>query len=191
MMMVPLFGGYVWILRLAWIILTLGTGLLALFDVGSSSSMRLGLPILWGAGVALLRLNLLPMQASVKDVDDTGLAIGQFLAIRMFGGLVGLTISSTIFNSVFSTSISATTVQLTGPLAPLKEVANAVAFIDKLRSLDAPVGTLDQVLRVYLKCFQTIFYTMTGLSGLGLVTSLFIDEIDLKSQGFGNQRFED
>ncbi|EAW21092.1 MFS-type transporter sphD [Aspergillus fischeri NRRL 181] len=191
MMLVPWFGGYVWILRLAWIILTLGTGLLALFDVGSSSSMRLGLPILWGAGVALLRLNLLPMQASVKNVDDTGLAIGQFLTIRMFGGLVGLTISATIFNSVFSTSISATTVQLTGPLAPLKDVANAVAFIDKLRSIDVPVETLDQVLRVYLKCFQTIFYTMTGLSGLGLVTSLFVDEIDLKSQGLGNQRFEE
>lgn len=179
------------VLRLAWVILTLGTGLLALFDVGSSSSMRLGLPILWGAGVALLRLNLLPMQASVKNVDDTGLAIGQFLTIRMFGGLVGLTISATIFNSVFSTSISATAVHLTGPLAPLKDVANAVAFIDKLRSIDVPVETRDQVLRVYLKCFQTIFYTMTGLSGLGLVTSLFVDEIDLKSQGLGNQRFEE
>lgn len=191
MMLVPWFGGYVWILRLAWVILTLGTGLLALFDVGSSSSMRLGLPILWGAGVALLRLNLLPMQASVKNVDDTGLAIGQFLTIRMFGGLVGLTISATIFNSVFSTSISATAVHLTGPLAPLEDVANAVAFIDKLRSIDVPVETRDQVLRVYLKCFQTIFYTMTGLSGLGLVTSLFVDEIDLRSQGLGNQRFEE
>lgn len=191
MMMVPLFGGYVWVLRLAWVILTLGTGLLALFNVGSSSSMRLGLPILWGAGVALLRLNLLPMQASVKNVDDTGLAIGQLLTIRMFGGLVGLTISSTIFNTVFSTSMSATTVPLTGSLAPLQDAANAVAFIDKLRSLDVPVGTLDQVLRVYLKCFQTIFYTMTGLSGLGLMTSLFVDEIDLKSQDLGNQRFEE
>ncbi|KAJ1709263.1 putative MFS transporter [Aspergillus flavus] len=191
MLMVPLFGGYVWVLRLAWIILTLGTGLLALFDVGSSSSMRLGLPILWGTGVALLCLNLLPMQASVKNVDDTGLAIGQFLTIRMFGGLVGLTISSTIFNTVFSTSMSATAVQLTGPLTPLQDAANAIAFIDKLRSPDVPPGTLDHVLRVYLKCFQTIFYTMTGLSGLGLVTSMFVDEIDLKSQDLGNQRFEE
>ncbi|KAJ2899835.1 MFS transporter [Zalerion maritima] len=191
MMMVPLFGGYVWLLRLSWVILTLGTGLLALFDVGSSSSIRYGLPILWGQGVALLRLNLLPMQASVKNVDDTGLAIGQFLAIRMFGGLVGLTISSAIFNNVFSASISDTAVQLTGALAPLKDASNAVNFIDKLRSLEVPLATLDQVLRVYLKCFRTIFYTMTGLSALGLVTSAFLDEIDLKGQGLGNQRFEE
>lgn len=114
MMLVPLFGGYTRVLRLSWVILTLGTGLLALFDVGSSSSMRFGLPILWGVGIASLRLNLLPMQASVKNVDDTGLAIGLLLTIRMFGGVVGLTIASTIFNTVFSKSIASSTAQQIG-----------------------------------------------------------------------------
>ena len=153
--------------------------------------MRYGLPILWGQGVALLRLNLLPIQASVKNVDDTGLAIAQFLSTRMFGGLVGLTISSTIFNSVFSTSITDTTIQLTGALAPLNDASNAVNFSDQLKSRDVAETTLDQVLTVYLKSFRTIFYTMTGLSGLGLITSAFLDEIDLKKQDLGNQRFED
>ncbi|KAF3891680.1 MFS general substrate transporter [Trichophyton interdigitale] len=191
MMMVPFFGGYVWLLRLSWIILALGTGLLALLHVESTSSMRLGVPILWGAGVALLRLNLLPMQASVKKVDDTGLAIGLFLTIRMFGGLIGLTMASTIFNTVFSTTISSSAAQLTGPLLPLRDASNAVAFIEKLRSLDVSPETLLPVLKVYLKCFQTIFYTMTGLSGLGFVTSIFIDEIALSGENLGNQRFEE
>ncbi|PYI00606.1 major facilitator superfamily protein [Aspergillus sclerotiicarbonarius CBS 121057] len=191
MMLIPWFGGYVWILRLAWGITTLGAGLLALFDIGSAASLRFGLPIVWGVGVSLLRLSILPMQASVKHVDDTGLAIGQFLTIRMFGGLVGLTIASSIFNTVFSTALQSSSVQLTGPLEPLREVSNAVAFIDKLRSLDVSRETLNQVLEVYLKCFQTIFYTMTGFSGLGLLTSVFVDEIDLKGQSQGKQRFED
>lgn len=191
MMLVPLFGGYVWLLRLSWVIVTLGSGLLALFEVGSSPSMCYGLPILWGQGVALLRLNILPMQASVKNVDDTGSAIGQFLTIRMFGGLVGLTISSSIFNNVFSRTITDTTLQLTGALAPLKDASNAVSFIDSLASLHVPLSTLDQVLGVYLKCFHTIFYVMTGLSALGLVSSMFLDEINLKGRGLGNQRFED
>ncbi|KAF7518010.1 hypothetical protein PCG10_000680 [Penicillium crustosum] len=193
MMLVPLFGGYVWLLRFSWVILTLGSGLLALFEVGSSASVCYGLPILWGQGVALLRLNILPMQASVKNVDDTGLAIGQFLTIRMFGGLVGLTISSSIFNNVFSRTITDTTptLQLTGALAPLKDASNAVSFIDSLGSLHVPISTLGQVLGVYLKCFHTIFYVMTGLSALGLVSSIFLDEINLKGRGLGNQRFED
>ncbi|PWY64729.1 putative MFS transporter [Aspergillus sclerotioniger CBS 115572] len=191
MMLVPWFGGYVWILRLAWAITALGAGLLALFHVGSAPSLRFGLPIIWGVGVSLLRLSILPMQASVKHVDDTGLVIGPFLTIRMFGGLVGLTIASSIFNTVFASSLRSSNVQLTGPLEPLREVSNAVAFIDKLRSLDVPRESLDQVLEVYLKCFQTIFYTMTGFSGLGLVASIFVEEIDLKGRSQGKQRFED
>ncbi|KAF4969486.1 hypothetical protein FSARC_3272 [Fusarium sarcochroum] len=191
MMMVPLFGGYTWLLRLSWVLLALGTGILALYNLDSQSSMLFGLPVIWGVGVALLRLNLLPMQASVKNVDDTGVAIGQFLTFKMFGGLIGLTIASAIFNTVFSRSIDDTAVQLTGPLAPLDDASNAVAFIKELGSLDVSQQTLDQVLGVYLRCFRTIFYTMTGLGGLGLLTSMFLDEIDLKGQGRGNQRFED
>lgn len=109
----------------------------------------------------------------------------------MFGGLVGLTISSTIFNNMFSNSISNTAVQLTGSLAPLKDASNAVNFIETLRSLDVSSTTLDEILSIYLKCFRTIFYTMTGFGGLGLFTSMFLREIDLKQHSLGSQRFED
>ncbi|KAJ5634814.1 MFS transporter [Penicillium herquei] len=191
MMMVPLFGGYTWLLRFSWVILTLGTGLLALFNIGSPESMRYGLPILWGIGVAMLRLSLLPMSASVKNVNDTGLAIALLLAVRMFGGLVGLTVASTIFNTTFSTSISSSSIDLTGSLAPLRDAANAVNFIDELRTLDISASILDPVLRVYLKCFQNIFYTMAGLGGIGLLASFFIGEIDLNRNDLGNQASEE
>jgi len=46
MMLVSVVGGrYAWILRASWSMVTLGTGLLALFSVEPSSSMQLGLPI--------------------------------------------------------------------------------------------------------------------------------------------------
>ncbi|KAF5980670.1 major facilitator superfamily transporter [Fusarium coicis] len=191
MMMVPLFGGYTWLLRLSWALLTLGIGILAILNLNSPSSMLYGLPILWGTGVALLRLNLLPMQARVKNVDDTGVAIGQFLTIRMFGGLIGLTIASAIFNTVFGKTIASSSLQLSGPLLPLEDASKAVAFIKELRSLSISQTTLNEVLRIYLECFRTIFYTLAGLGALGLLTSMFLEEIDLESQDRGNQRFED
>jgi hypothetical protein len=163
MMMVPWFGGYTWLLRFSWALLALGTGILALFNLSSPSPMLFGLPVIWGTGVALLRLNLLPMQASVKNVDDTGVAIGQFLTIRMFGGLIGLTIASAIFNTVFAKTIASSSLKLTGPLVPLEDASKAVAFIKELGSLSISRGTLNEVLRVYLECFRTIFYTMAGL----------------------------
>lgn len=45
--------GYVWTIRLFWVELTLGTGLLALLDSDSSRSMLLGLPVIWSAGVGV------------------------------------------------------------------------------------------------------------------------------------------
>ncbi|OIW30092.1 MFS general substrate transporter [Coniochaeta ligniaria NRRL 30616] len=193
MMMVPLFGGYVWLLRLSWVILTLGTGLLALFDVSSSPSLRYGLPVLWGQGVALLRLNLLPMQASVKNVDDVGQAIAVFFTLRLFGGLVGLTVSAAVFTNVFATAIADAGVPLTGALEPLGQAANAVNFIGRLRGLGGVVTgeTLGAVLGVYLRCFRMIFYVMTGMGAVGLVSSLGMEEIGLVGGERGGQRFEE
>lgn len=76
---------------------------------------------------------ILPVQASVKNFDDTSLAMEQFLVFCLFGSLVGLTISSATFNNVFSASISNTTIQLTGASVPLKDASNALNFIDELR----------------------------------------------------------
>ena len=183
-------GGYRWVIRAAWTVLTLGTGLLALLGQESSSPMRFGLPILWGVGVALLRLLLLPMQSSVENVDDTSLAIGQLLTFRLFGGLVGLAVASTIFSTVFSASISSIG-KLTGPLTPLNNADDAIAFIAELRKLDVSPDILELVLKVYLKSFRIIFYTMTGLGALGLITSLFTDDLELSRTDLGRQRFEE
>jgi hypothetical protein len=46
MMMVPVFGRYVWLLRISWVITALGTGVLALSRVDASPSILYGIPIL-------------------------------------------------------------------------------------------------------------------------------------------------
>ncbi|KAF2444429.1 hypothetical protein P171DRAFT_485884 [Karstenula rhodostoma CBS 690.94] len=54
-----------------------------------------------------------------------------------------------------------------------------------------PVATLNQALRVYLGSFKVIFYATAALSGLGLVSLVFLDDIELKRKDLGNRRFED
>lgn len=97
----------------------------------------------------------------------------------------------TIFNTIFSSSISSSSIELTRSLAPLQHAANAVSFIDRLRLLDISAATIDPALKVYLKCFRIIFYTMAGLAGLGLVSSFFIAEIDLIRKNPGDQQFDE
>jgi hypothetical protein len=128
------------------------------------------------------------MQASVSDVNDTGLVIGLLLVIRQLGGVVGLALSSTIFNSVFTSSINH--LELPDSLATVRDASQAIAFIPQLRSLNVPADVLGPVLQAYAASMRAVFYTMTGLSAAGLFTSLFIEDVSLKRTELGRQRFE-
>jgi hypothetical protein len=98
--------GYLWSIRISWILTAVGSGVLVLLDTESSVSFSYGLPVIWAAGIGLLlRLLFLPLQASVVRVDDTGVAIGMLLTFRLLGELIGLAICSTTFSSYFSRAI--------------------------------------------------------------------------------------
>jgi hypothetical protein len=121
--------GYRWGIRIAWAFTAVGTGLLVFLDADSTASIAYGLPVIWGAGIGLLlRLLFLPLQASVVRIEDTGLAIGTLLTFRLLGGLVGLSICSTIFSSFFSRSLDSIG-SLPISLEQLKYPEAAVAFI--------------------------------------------------------------
>ncbi|KID90833.1 Major facilitator superfamily domain, general substrate transporter, partial [Metarhizium majus ARSEF 297] len=183
-------SGYLWSIRMFWIVLTVGTGLVALLDEGSPRAMRMAIPIIWGAGIgALLRLLHLPMQASVENVDDTGLAVGLVLWFRLVGGLLGLAVSSSIFISVFAKSIAGVD-NLPESLAPLREASRAISFIPTLRDLGLSRDVLGPVLGAYHKAFQTVFYAMTAFGGVGFVSSLFTKELTLQKSDLGRQAFE-
>lgn len=179
-------------LWLVWGFVTLGTGLLLLLDESSSGNFQRGIPVLWGTGVgALLRLTMLPMQASVPSVDDTGRAIGLLLTFRLLGGVVGLSVSSTIFSSVFASRIEAAR-GLVGGLGVPTDANGAIAFIPNLRMLDdVSAATRQVIIAAYLDAFRAIFYAMTGFAALGLLSSLFIEELSLQQSDLGRQRFEE
>ncbi|KAI0190587.1 hypothetical protein F4808DRAFT_476492 [Astrocystis sublimbata] len=177
----------------SWVILTVGTGILALFDVGSTLSQLRGYPILWGTGVALLRLLILLIQASVKNVDDTGLATSILLLVRFVGSLIGLAIASTTFNTEYSRNLPRIVEYLKGPLGQLEHPDQAIAFIPQLKLLQNQVDpdVLTKILEVYLEAFRTVFYVLTGISGLGFITSLFIQELSLANRESSAQAFEE
>ncbi|KAI1126025.1 major facilitator superfamily domain-containing protein [Nemania abortiva] len=182
--------GYRWSIRLSWILTVVGTGVLVLLDTSSSDDFRRGLPVIWGAGIGfLLRLLTLPLQASVLQVDDTGLAIGILLTFRLLGGLVGLAICSTVFSSIFSQSIAKIEL-LPDVLSVLRSPEQAIASIPLLRSLDLPDEALLAIREAYLHAIRAILYTMTGFSGLGLLSSFFTRDLDLQKTEMGQQRFE-
>jgi hypothetical protein len=183
-------GGYRLRLRILWILTTLGSGLLALLDPASPRSMGLGIPVIWGAGIGgLLQLLLLPMQASVKDVDDIGMAVGLLVSVRILGGLVGVAIGAAVFGTVFGSAIAAVNM-LPDSLALLRDPNQAVALIPTLRNLDLPLDVMAPILHAYLDAIRAVFYTMTGFGGIGILTSIFTEALGLQREELGQQRFE-
>ena len=183
--------GYVWAIRIFWAELTLGTGVLAFLDPDSSRSKLFGLPVIWSAGVgALMRLLHLPMQASVANVDDTGLAIGLVLTFRLMGGLIGLAIGSTLFNNVFASAI-ANVPTLPGSLAILRDGKSAIGYVPELRKVEVAYDVLRPVLNVYLEAMRAIIYAMTAFAFVGLLSSIFTGEHSLQKTDLGRQQFDD
>jgi hypothetical protein len=183
--------GYRWSIRIAWAFTAVGTGLLVLLDGDSTASIAYGLPVIWGTGIGLLlRLLFLPLQASVVRIDDTGLAIRTLLTFRLLGGLVGLSICSTIFSSFFSRSLGFIG-DLPISLDHLRDSEAAAAFIPQLRALDLLDIILEPIIHAYLTSIRAIMYAMTGFTSLGFLSSFLIRELTLEKTEMGQQQFEE
>lgn len=130
------------------------------------------------------------MQASIKHVDDAGLAAGLTVIVRIFGGLIGLAVGSSAFNSVFDAQIASLS-PLPATLSDLSDPRLAIGFIPTLRSLDLPAATMSSIINAYKISFRAIWIVLACFAGVGLVSSLLLEELDLESEEMGKQRFED
>ena len=125
-------------------------------------------------------------------VDDTGLASGMVITVRLTGGLVGLAIASAIFNSVFRKSIGELGGLLPEPLHDiLTNAGGAIEFIPSLRNTDLTKQVLDGLLNAYLKAFRGIWIAMACFAGLCLLCTFFVKDLSLEHSDIGRQAFVD
>lgn len=129
------------------------------------------------------------MQASVKHVDDAGLAAGLTVIFRIFGGLIGLAAGSSAFNGVFGPQIASLS-PLPAEIIELSDPRLAVSLIPTLRSLELPDATMNSIIYAYRISFRAIWIVLAGLSGLGLLSSLLLKELNIETEELGKQRFE-
>ncbi|CAI6083860.1 unnamed protein product [Clonostachys chloroleuca] len=174
-----------------WLLLTLFMGLLCLIDQNTPRAQIYAFQCLLGMGIGIVFTGgQVPMQASVEHVDNTGLAVGTLIVVRIFGALVGLCIGSTVFSSVFAKSI-AELGTLPEPVKILENPTQAIEFIPALRMLDLDEEFMRELIDAYRKPFVAIQIAMTCLSGVGFLTSLLIKELTLEREEVGRQGFEE
>jgi hypothetical protein len=160
---------------LGWLLTALFSGVWCLVSPIASRTMVNSLQALLGIGIgAIFTSTQVPMQASVRHVDDMGLAVGLLVVFRMFGGLTGMALGSTVFNSIFETSIASLGV-LPEEVSVLRDATLAIGFIPKLRNLDQLSPEIMQgIIKAYWKPFRAVWIVLTCLAGAGFITSLFV-----------------
>ncbi|KAH9905641.1 MFS general substrate transporter [Xylariomycetidae sp. FL2044] len=173
-----------------WILTTVFLGLWCLVDHGTPKAQVYVFQSLLGAGLGILfTVTQLPLQASVADVNDMGVAIGTFVTFRLFGALIGLAVGSTAFSSVFETHVRVLET-LPDEAAVLRDPSQAISFIPALVRSHLPDDTMDILINAYRQSFQAIWIVMTVLSGLGLIASFFMKELTLEKEDVGRQGLE-
>ncbi|OTA61524.1 MFS general substrate transporter, partial [Hypoxylon sp. EC38] len=178
------------LLWIGWVTTSVFLGLWCLARQTTPRAEAYVFQALLGTGVGILFTGTqVPMQASVVDVNDTGLAVGMLVVFRLFGALVGLAIGSTAFSSVFQRSIAALGA-LPEQVNVLNDPSQAVGFIPNLRTVDLPEEYMSSLIEAYRKPFQAIWIIMTCFAGIGMLLSFFIKELSLENEDVGRQGFE-
>ncbi|KAI1099759.1 MFS general substrate transporter [Jackrogersella minutella] len=179
------------IILASWVCTAVSVGLFTLWDRSASLAVKASFQVLAGIGTGtLFTIIPLPIQASVQHVDDMGLAAGILVSFRLFGGLIGLSTCSTLFNSRF-TQETASLGPFSGPLAALSDVREAIGFIPLLRETDVTPEVLDAVIDAYKTSMFAVFWMLAGFSVAGFLVSFLIKEIPMETEELGVQQFEE
>jgi hypothetical protein len=178
------------VIIISWIFMAVGAGVLTLLDRSSTLAEMESFQVLLGIGIGPFWSVLnLPLQASVP-VDDMGFAAGILCSFRLFGGLIGLAISSTIFNSIFADNI-ASLQPLPGQLAALHDVREAVGFVTILRHVEMSADVLGRVIEAYRKSISGVLWMVTATAVVGFIISWFIEDKPLDQEEQGKQHLEE
>lgn len=178
------------VIIVSWVFMAVGAGVLTLLKRSSSLAQMESFQVLLGIGIGpFWSLLNLPLQASVS-VDDMGYAAGMLCSFRLFGGLIGLAVSSTIFNSVFANSIAGLQ-PLPGQLAALEDLREAIGFVPLLRDVEASAELLDKVIDAYKRSVFGVLWMVAGTAVVGFLISWFIEDKPLDQEELGRQHLEE
>ncbi|GAA5810324.1 hypothetical protein MFLAVUS_003745 [Mucor flavus] len=154
-------------------LLTLCTGLLALFKAHTPMSQIYGVTVIGGAGLGcLFSSTIIALQASVEPKDIavvTGL--GNFS--RILGGALGVAIGSTVLNVHLAENL---------PKVLSPELAATIIQSSSFVNDGLPEEFKEVAIQVYVDAIQLIWFVFTPMSALGLLASCFVKHYSVRKQ---------
>ncbi|KAJ9601900.1 hypothetical protein H2200_013615 [Cladophialophora chaetospira] len=158
---------FAWALWSGWIVAILGSGLLLLLDVSTSSYVWITIFLVFGLGNGfLLSAVNFSVQASA-GVAKAGQAASMYTSCRSLGMGVGVAIGSNVFENRMAHQL-----QQVG--LPTLIARNAEAYVYILHSMDVADPTTQAILQAYVHGFRGVFWTLLAASAAGLMLGFAI-----------------
>ncbi|KAJ6572152.1 iron permease [Mycena capillaripes] len=155
-----------------WILIIVGAALLATLDENSSRSMCYGFQALIGVGMGIIYVTAyFPVLAPIP-VSQNAPALAFFTFLRNFALIWGVTIGGTVLQNELTMRLPpAFLAQFPGGTQIVFEV------IPSIRDLPQPLK--NDVRHAFAGSLQVLWNVLAGISGLGLLVSLFMKHLPL------------
>jgi predicted MFS family arabinose efflux permease len=159
---------------IAWILLTVGPGLMSLIREGSPKKAWVPLPIPFSMGTGLLyAATVFPVLAPLPP-SLAGQALAFLVFVRNFGNILGITIGSTVLTNELGKKL---------PAAFLEQVpggvSGAYSAIPLIAHLQEPLRT--QVRTAFADSIRVIWLVMIPFGGVGLIAALGMKALKLET----------
>jgi len=150
---------------IAWILMTVGPGLMSIIRATSPMKTWVPLPIPFSIGIGLLyAATVFPVLAPLPP-SLSGQALAFLVFVRNFGNILGITIGSTVLTNELKKKLPGVFLeQLPGA------VAGAYSAIPRIANLPEPLRT--QVRVAFADSIRVIWLVMIPFGGVGLITAL-------------------
>ncbi|KAI4724778.1 putative efflux pump antibiotic resistance protein [Aureobasidium sp. EXF-10728] len=167
-------GTYQWAIWSGWVLATLGIGVLIQLHPAISTVAYVFMFICAGIGLGLLMNSLSAAVQAISPTKDIAYASSMFAFMRSLGLCLGVSIGGTIFQNLLSRRLE--------HYGLSTELANNVeVYVALIRSSpSSPEKTL--LKEVINWAFQRLFAALCGISGLGLVVSVWIGKYSLDKE---------
>lgn len=161
-------GGFVWVIRIGFLIMTLGTGLFAYVDRSTSMVSQAFIYLVSGFALGFLLPSLETAAQAMAQPGHLTHATATYIFMRSFGLCIGVAVGGTVFSNVFLHALQRRGIDDAGTIA-----ANSEAYANYLKSVPDS-SEKAEILAAYVDGFHGVFYLLVALSAVSFVLTLFI-----------------
>lgn len=180
-------GRYRWAIWAGWVLTVLGTGLLCLLDVDTSTVAWIFINLVGGLGMGMLFPSMaFAIQASQTN-EDLAFAIAMFSFFRAFGQAIGVAVGGTVFQNQMKSKLLAYPALAAKAEEFSKDASSLVQIIKSMQD-DAMKQNLQHA---YTDSLKVVWATMCGLAAVGLILSLGTKGLDMNKPLETEQYFLD